>query len=178
MQIPANTGEWWGVSVFESCSSLALSFYHVLNMSEPPPSEPMAESTPQNGDKPAEEKSQLSEGILNALRQLQESSSVPVASTSTPTPTATQPNSQEPLRPPSVSMAEPTHPPQSEWDQLRAQLREKPVDADGWLRLVELAEESGDIEKIKATYEGMLETYPNTVRTIRVPSLCGRRCLT
>ena len=75
-------------------------------------------------------------------------------------------------------MQESTPPPLSEWDQLRAQLREKPVDADGWLRLVELAEESGDIEKIKATYEGMLETYPNTVRTIRVPSLCGRRCLT
>ncbi|KAH9936856.1 Suf-domain-containing protein [Epithele typhae] len=57
---------------------------------------------------------------------------------------------------------EPTPPPQSEWDQLRAQLREKPVDADGWLKLVDLAEESGDIEKIKETYEGMLETYPNT----------------
>ncbi|TBU57853.1 Suf-domain-containing protein [Dichomitus squalens] len=133
-------------------------------MSEPPPSEPMAETVSGNGDKSVEEKSQLSAGILNALRQLQESSSVPVASTSTstPTPTATQPNIQEPPRLPSVSMAEPTPPPQSEWDQLRAQLREKPVDADGWLRLVDLAEESGDIEKIKATYEGMLETYPNT----------------
>ncbi|KAI1786462.1 hypothetical protein LXA43DRAFT_872742, partial [Ganoderma leucocontextum] len=53
-------------------------------------------------------------------------------------------------------------PPQSEWDQLLAQLRERPVDAERWLRLVDLAEDSGDIEKIKETYEGVLETYPNT----------------
>ena len=118
--------------------------------------------------KTEEQKVDLPEDLLNTLRQLQ--------STPALTPTTTQPNSQEPPQP--EVKQEPTPPPQSEWDQLRAQLREKPVDADGWLRLVELAEESGDIEKIKATYEGMLETYPNTVRTIRVPSLCGRRCLT
>ena len=62
-----------------------------------------------------------------------------------------------------------TPPPQSEWDQLRAQLREKPVDVDSWLKLVDLAEDSGDMEKIKETYEGMLETYPNTVRILCVP---------
>ncbi|KAI0751807.1 hypothetical protein C8Q80DRAFT_1218415 [Daedaleopsis nitida] len=53
-------------------------------------------------------------------------------------------------------------PPQSEWDQLRAQLREHPVDADGWLRLVDLAESSHDMSKITETYEAMLEVYPNT----------------
>ncbi|KAM5540704.1 hypothetical protein V8D89_005735 [Ganoderma adspersum] len=128
-------------------------------MSEPPPSETMAESAMQEDGQPPE--SHLSEGILNALRQLQESS-LPPAVVSTPTPTSTQPNSQDPPRPTSVPAPEPTPPPQSEWDQLRAQLREKPVDADGWQKLVDLAEDSGDIEKIKDTYEGMLETYPNT----------------
>ncbi|OSX60713.1 hypothetical protein POSPLADRAFT_1183237 [Postia placenta MAD-698-R-SB12] len=57
---------------------------------------------------------------------------------------------------------QPTPTPQSEWDQLRAQLREKPYDADAWLRLVDLAEDSQDIEKIKATYDALLEAYPNT----------------
>ena len=90
----------------------------------------------------------------NTLRQLQ--------STSALTLTATQRYSQEPPRP--ELKQKHTPPPQSEWDQLRAQLREKPVDADSWLKLVALAEDSDDIEKIKETYEGMLETYPNTVR--------------
>jgi hypothetical protein len=53
--------------------------------------------------------------------------------------------------------------PQSEWDSLRAQLRESPLNPDGWLKLVELAEDSGDLEKIKETYESLLQTYPNTV---------------
>ena len=152
-----------------------LDTHHWLNMSEPPPPETMAESAMQQDDQPPE--SQLSEGILNALRQLQESS-LPPAVASTPTPTSTQPNSQDPPRPTSVPAPEPTPPPQSEWDQMRAQLREKPVDADGWQKLVDLAEDSGDIEKIKDTYEGMLETYPNTVRTPRVLLLREYRRLT
>lgn len=56
--------------------------------------------------------------------------------------------------------------PQSEWDTLRAQLRESPQNPDGWLKLVELAEDSGDLEKIKETYEALLQTYPNTVRNL------------
>lgn len=51
----------------------------------------------------------------------------------------------------------------SEWDLLRAQLREKPHNPEGWNRLVVLAEESGDIEKVKESYEALLEMYPNTV---------------
>jgi len=56
--------------------------------------------------------------------------------------------------------------PQSEWDTVRAQLRESPLNPDGWLKLVELAEDSGDLEKIKETYEALLQTYPNTVRNL------------
>ena len=55
---------------------------------------------------------------------------------------------------------------QSEWDTVRAQLRESPLNPDGWLKLVELAEDSGDLEKIKETYEALLQTYPNTVRDL------------
>ncbi|KAI0030401.1 Suf-domain-containing protein [Vararia minispora EC-137] len=53
--------------------------------------------------------------------------------------------------------------PQSEWDILRAQLKERPHDPDGWNQLVRFAEPSGDLEKIKDTYEGLLAVYPNTV---------------
>jgi len=58
---------------------------------------------------------------------------------------------------------EQTDAPQSEWDAVRAQLRESPLNPEGWLKLVELAEDSGDLEKIKETYEALLQTYPNTV---------------
>lgn len=61
--------------------------------------------------------------------------------------------------------------PQSEWDTLRAQLRESPLNPDSWLKLVELAEDSGDLEKIKETYEALLQTYPNTVRNPFFPRL-------
>ena len=61
---------------------------------------------------------------------------------------------------------EQTDTPQSEWDTVRAQLRESPLNPDGWLKLVELAEDSGDLEKIKETYEALLQTYPNTVRNL------------
>jgi len=56
--------------------------------------------------------------------------------------------------------------PPSEWDSLRAQLREKPHDPEGWNRLANLAENSDDLEKVRKTYEALLEMYPNTVSTI------------
>ena len=101
-----------------------------------------------------EKKVDLPPQSLNTFRQLQ--------STSALTLTATQRYSQE-LPQPELKQ-KPTPPPQSKWDQLHAQLREKPVDADGWLKLVDFAEDADDMEKIKETYQGMLETYPNTVR--------------
>jgi cleavage stimulation factor subunit 3 len=57
----------------------------------------------------------------------------------------------------------PEVPTPTELDSLTAQLRDKPHDPDGWKRLVELAESSGDIEKIRATYDALLKQYPNTV---------------
>jgi len=51
----------------------------------------------------------------------------------------------------------------SEYETLRAQLTVNPHDPDGWRRLVNLAEETGDIEKISTTYDALLKQYPNTV---------------
>lgn len=64
---------------------------------------------------------------------------------------------------PPAQLAQATPVPQTEWDVLRAQLRETPQNPDGWIRLVELAEEAVDFEQIKQSYEGLLEAYPNTV---------------
>ena len=88
-----------------------------------------------------EKKVDLPPQSLNTFRQLQ--------STSALTLTATQRYSQE-LPQPELKQ-KPTPPPQSKWDQLHAQLREKPVDADGWLKLVDFAEDADDMEKIKET---------------------------
>lgn len=54
-------------------------------------------------------------------------------------------------------------PPRSEYDNLKAQLDENPHDPEAWRRLVDLAEASGDIERISATYDALLKQYPNTV---------------
>lgn len=53
--------------------------------------------------------------------------------------------------------------PPSEWHALREKLREHPQDPDGWNKLVDIAENAGDLEQIKQTYEALLETHPNTV---------------
>jgi hypothetical protein len=55
----------------------------------------------------------------------------------------------------------------SEWDALRASLRENSHDTEGWNKLVRLAEDSGDLEKIKEAYESLLKMYPNTVRNLQ-----------
>lgn len=120
-------------------------------MSEPPPIIPKLEHSGDTPVLPEEEKTQPTEEILNALRQLNPQSFA----------TPAKQNGSGDL---SGLKQEPTPPPPSEWDTLRAQLRQKPYDADSWLKLVDIAEDSGDIEKLKATYEGLLEAYPNTVR--------------
>ena len=53
--------------------------------------------------------------------------------------------------------------PASEYDVLTAQLKEKPHSPEGWRRLIDIAEQSGDIEKIRAAFDALLQTYPNTV---------------
>ncbi|OCH93262.1 Suf-domain-containing protein [Obba rivulosa] len=119
-------------------------------MSEPPSIDLNLEHAVETQVAAESDRTQPAEDILNALRQLNPQSlglSLPIANNGA-VELSTQ--TQEPA------------PPQSEWDQLRAHLREKPFDADSWLKLVDLAEDSGDIEKIKETYEALLEAYPNT----------------
>lgn len=121
-------------------------------------SEPMVVDSQDSGNAfqaGEDDKTQPTDEILNALRQLNPNTFPHVQNGSQ--------SVQSPIK------QEPTPPPPSEWEQLREQLGKKPYDADGWLRLVDLAEDSGDLEKIKQTYEGLLESYPNTVR---VPFVC------
>ncbi|KAF5371988.1 hypothetical protein D9615_008143 [Tricholomella constricta] len=50
----------------------------------------------------------------------------------------------------------------TEYDALTAEVREKPHNPDAWRRLIELAENSGEIEKIRAAFDALLHHYPNT----------------
>lgn len=123
-------------------------------MSEPPPVVPQPEHSGDTPTLPEDEKTQPTQEILDALRQLNPQSFAPVAQ-----------NSTDDL---SSLKQEPTPPPPSEWEATRAALRSKPTDAELWLRLVDLAEDSGNIETVKDTYEALLEAYPNTVRVFSV----------
>jgi cleavage stimulation factor subunit 3 len=55
------------------------------------------------------------------------------------------------------------HPPPSEYDLLNKQVADNPHDHDAWRRFVDVAEETGDIDKISATYDALLKQFPNTV---------------
>jgi hypothetical protein len=59
----------------------------------------------------------------------------------------------------------------SEWQSLRTQLEQDSFNTSTWNRLIEVAEDSGDVEKVKEAYDALLQKYPNTVR-VRL------RCLT
>ncbi|PPQ72015.1 hypothetical protein CVT26_007975 [Gymnopilus dilepis] len=56
---------------------------------------------------------------------------------------------------------EPQQPPPSEYDTLTAQLSENPHNPDGWRRLIRLAEDSRNLDKISAAYDALLKQYPN-----------------
>jgi len=118
-------------------------------MSEPPPSATKTEdfSTDLNGDG---DTTQPTTDILNALDQLN---------------AVTAPNSLEDINAKQEPKEEevPQQPQLSEWESLRNRLRDSPHDPEGWSKFVDLAENSGEIEEIKSTYESLLETYPNTV---------------
>ena len=44
-------------------------------------------------------------------------------------------------------------------------MRDNARDVDAWLKLVDVAEDGKDFEKINQTYEALLEAFPNTVST-------------
>lgn len=104
----------------------------------------------------------------NAAPQQVSQEQVPQPQPELPTQTQTQPEpqpEQKPQQQPQQPQFNPSLPPAppSEWDLLRSQLQESPFDTNLWNKLVDKAEESGDIDKIKTAYESLLEKYPNTV---------------
>ncbi|KAJ7735126.1 Suf-domain-containing protein, partial [Mycena maculata] len=52
--------------------------------------------------------------------------------------------------------------PPSDYDALLARLQESPHDPESWKRLVDLVETSGDLPRIRQTYNALLKQYPNT----------------
>lgn len=98
------------------------------------------------------DKTQPSEDILNALNALNPKAVMD----------ATQ-NGHEPSLVQDGASQETAQDPPSEWHVLRGKLCEHSQDPEGWNQLVDIAENGGDLEQIKQTYEAVLETYPNTV---------------
>ena len=136
--------------------------------------EPATEVKPEESNTkpelPNSEAAQSTADILQVLQKLQaqQSATPPTPQSATfapqlehqPTPVLTN---EEPQPTPVTVPEEPV----SEWDALRASLRENPHDTEGWNKLVRLAEDSGDLERIKEAYESLLKMYPNTVRNPR-----------
>ncbi len=134
--------------------------------------EPVTEVNPEESktkpELPSSEAVQSTADILQVLQKLQaQQSATPPTPQSTsfapqpepqPTPVLTK---EEPPQPAPVTVPEE---PVSEWDALRASLRENAHETEGWNKLVRLVEDSGDLEKIKEAYESLLKMYPNTVR--------------
>ncbi|KIP07568.1 hypothetical protein PHLGIDRAFT_105533 [Phlebiopsis gigantea 11061_1 CR5-6] len=101
-----------------------------------------------------EERILPTEDILNTLRQL---SSSQQGSLGSQQPLQSQHSEQEALQS--------SGPPPSEWDILRAQAREQPRDPDAWLRLVDVAEEGKDYDRVNETFEALLGAFPNSPQT-------------
>lgn len=120
---------------------------------------------------PDEERTQPTEDILNTLRQLsgsqQGSQQPPQALAQQGSQHSEEQNISQRVEQDVSSASSPV---QSEWDILRARVRETPRDADAWMKLVDYAESTKDIDKITETYEALLEAYPNTVSS---PMHCG-----
>ncbi|KAG6336073.1 hypothetical protein ID866_3020 [Astraeus odoratus] len=110
------------------------------------PTDHASQDPPYSGDT-----TQPTEEILNALNAL----------TTKALLEATQNGHEPSLAPEASAQDDPAEPP-SEWHVQREKLREHPQDPEGWNQLVDIAENSGDLEQIKQTYEALLETYPNT----------------
>jgi hypothetical protein len=137
--------------------------------------EPATEVNPEESNTkpelPSSEAVQSTADILQVLQKLQAQQSV-----TPPTPQSASFAPQLEPRPatPILTKEEPQptpvavpEEPVTEWDALRASLRENPHDTEGWNKLVRLVEDSGDLEKIKEAYESLLKMYPNTVRNPR-----------
>ncbi|KAK7053797.1 mRNA 3'-end-processing protein RNA14 [Favolaschia claudopus] len=61
-----------------------------------------------------------------------------------------------------ASPADDSVPPPSDFDTLKARLKESPHDPETWKRFVDVAESSGDGSQIREAYDALLKQYPNT----------------
>ena len=75
------------------------------------------------------------------------------------------------VKPESSDNAPQPEPQLSEWEQKFKNAEDNPFNEAAWNALLDLAEESGDLEKIKEAYEALLAKYPNIVRNIFILSI-------
>ncbi|KAG5641047.1 hypothetical protein DXG03_006292 [Asterophora parasitica] len=61
----------------------------------------------------------------------------------------------------SEPQAEPVPAP-TEYEALATELKEMPHNPESWRRLIDVAENSGDITKVRASFDALLQQYPNT----------------
>jgi len=59
------------------------------------------------------------------------------------------------------SQREKTEEAETDYDRLKVRVHKNPHDADTWHALIDAAEASADIERVKEAYELLLEVYPN-----------------
>lgn len=137
-----------------------------------PPTETQPDESSPKPELSSSEVVQTTADILQVLQKLQaqQSASLPSPQTASFVPKPElQPQSVSvlPKEEPQPATAAVPEEPVSEWDALRTSLRENPYNIEGWNKLVRLAEDSGDLEKIKDAYESLLKMYPNTVRNLQ-----------
>jgi cleavage stimulation factor subunit 3 len=140
------------------------------------PDHPAAVQPEEPGPKPELSSSEVVQTTADILQVLQKLQAQQSASPLTPQITSFTPKPELQPQPISLVPEEELQPttattiqeePVSEWDVLRASLHENPHDTEGWNKLVRMAEDSGDLEKIKDAYESLLKMYPNTVRNLQ-----------
>ncbi|KAM6489260.1 Suppressor of forked protein (Suf) domain containing protein [Amanita muscaria] len=107
--------------------------------------------------------SQSSSEVLQALSSIQQHQVQQAYGPSGSTRKLQEGNSDASMTTPTLpSNGSPQSPPTSEFDALFARLKEKQHDPEGWRKLVELAEASAEIDKIRAAFDALLKQYPNT----------------
>lgn len=55
---------------------------------------------------------------------------------------------------------------EARYNEIFNHVQQAPTDVNSWLELVDVAKESKDGDKISRTYKGLLEVFPNTVRSL------------
>lgn len=99
----------------------------------------------------------LQDSLQDALGDVQTEPAAQETAQLTQTTDPSGNNTQESIEKP----AEPDAPPLPEYEALQQHLEKNRFDPTSWNRLIDLAEESTDLEKLKQAYESLLLAYPN-----------------